>query len=227
MTDPQIPKRPTPNARLASDARLAWILGGSLLIGSVVIAIIVQPVAGLFVGGNLLGTVMASAALLLFALGVRRAGSVTARRPLGTTALTVLAVWALLVEALYEILSAAELPFATFASLGYLDMLIQFTAALIAAIQIARAGVVPGVWKWAPTWALAAAVAPTLLGQIVSLGVMTDPLPVATAVMAVERMGWIAGPVFLGVLAIVLANRTARPQTVPVYQSGETARIQD
>ena len=226
MTDPQIPKRPSSNARLASDARLAWILGGSLLIGSVVIAIVVQPVTGLFVVGNLLGTVMASAALLLFALGVRRAGSVTARRPLGTTALTVLAVWALLVIVLHATLFSAELPVSTLTSFSYLDLLVQFTAALIAAIQIARAGVVPGVWKWAPTWALAAAAAPTVFGQIVSLTV-TNPLPVATTVMAVERMGWIAGPVFLGVLAIVLANRTTRPQTVPVYQSGDPARIQD
>ena len=70
-----------------SDARHAWVIGGALLMGSVVVSAPLSP----YFGGGVIKAALFAAALVVFAFGIRGSGSVTARRPLGTTALVVLA----------------------------------------------------------------------------------------------------------------------------------------
>ena len=81
MTDTEV------SERALSDARLAWVIGGALLIATVVVS---TPLSWYF-GGGVITAVLFAAALLVFAFGIRGSGSVTGRRPLGTAALVVLA----------------------------------------------------------------------------------------------------------------------------------------
>lgn len=144
--------------------------GGALLIASVLFDVVTQSTALLIGGMNLVGTVSFSGALLVFAFGVRGSGSVTARRPLGSAALTLLAVWVLLVPALDRVIFSADSSFQAMQQFGYVDSLVRFVAALVAVSQIGRAGVVPRPWNWAPAWVLAAVVAPWLLVQLAGVG---------------------------------------------------------
>ena len=212
-----------PNAadRAATDARRAWVIGGSLLIASAVLTVVSQPSTFQLPGSGLVASALFSIALLLFAFGLRRSGSVVARRPLGIAALVVLAAWTLIEPFIGRLLvpsdfgtnpSAVMWPSIT---LGYLDVIVRFLAAIIAATQVARAGVVPVPWNWAPTWVVFALALPWVLEQVVPFGSATEPGPIG-AVIALDNLVRFAGPVFLGVLAIILANISGRTRTTPI-----------
>lgn len=128
-----------------ADAPRAWFIGGALLLASVIVGV-AQPVISQIVFGGNIRTILFSAAVLLFAWGIRGSGSVTARRPLGTAALTALAAWVLLGSVLEEAIAAGfsndPAPNALLA-FGYVDSFVRFALALVAVMQIARAGVVP------------------------------------------------------------------------------------
>ena len=198
--------------RSESDASRAWLIGGTLLLATVVIGV-AQPALSLIpLGGNIRPTLF-SAALLVFAFGIRGSGSVTARRPLGTIALTALAGWLFLGSVLQDIsasnFSNDPLPAGLFA-FGYVDSFVKFALALVAVMQIARAGVVPAPWKWVPAGLVGAASVSWLLIEIVSAG-STQGFGLGTvALLSVDALVRIGGTVLLGVLAIVLADRARR-----------------
>jgi len=190
-------------------------MGGSLFLASIVI-VVSQPAIAVVPGGGTLSTVLFSAALLIFAFGIRGAGSITARRPLGTVALTVLAVWSLLDLALAGVVTSSisfdTAPTAVRA-FAYVNVFVQFLLALVAVMQIGRLGVVPSPWNWAPAWALAAVSASWLLTQVVSaLGTTQGAIVFSNALMSLESLTRTGGTVLLAVLAIVLADRMNRPQ---------------
>lgn len=210
MTDTQ------PLVRPATDVRRAWTLGGGLLIAAPLFGLVWWP--GLLPGGivGLIGTALLSAALLVFALGIGGTGSVTARRPLGTGALVALAVWVLASQLVWNVLGGSNI-FPEFSpQLLYVDVLIHFVAALIAVIQIARAGVVPRPWNWAPAWVVGAAAVVWLVSQLllVNVGGGRGPAPDSQAFAlflgSIDASVRVAGPVFLGVVAILLGDRSAR-----------------
>lgn len=218
MTGPQVPTR--------AAARRAWVVAGAMLLASVVINQAVQPGTVLSTAAGLLGTALFSASLLVFAFGIRGSGSVTARKPLGTAALTVLALWTLalltlLLPPLQSVFfSDGDAP--GLLAFGFVDAFVRFTAAFIAVTQIARAGVVPRPWNWAPAWALAAMAALWLTEQIVAVGSVRDTQMIAVGIIVnLDSLVRIGSAIFLGILAIVLANRPARPQTVPVYSTSD------
>lgn len=164
-----------------------------------------------------------SAALLVFAFGIRRAGSVTHRRPLGTTAITVLALWTLLSPLLSELLYTPGPDSPALFAYGYADALIQALASLIAVAQIGRIGVIPHPWRWAPAWVLAATAVPTLLTQTFVFGdAFRDP-GLLSAVVALQGLVHVGGTILLGVLALVLAERMRRPRTVPVFRGQDSS----
>ena len=200
-------------------SRRAWIIGGSLILASVLVGFVLRDAAYLIPGGAYLPNALFSAALLLFAFGIRGAGSVTARRPLGTAALTLLAVWTLGWPLLLNLLLTDEYSPA-FQGVGYVDLVVQLVLAVVAVTQIARAGVVPRPWKWAPAWALAAVVVPQLLEQVLVIG-MTAQDSTSAIMLALTFEGLLrtGAMLFLGVLAIVLGNRPAQPQRVTVIPS--------
>ena len=203
-----------------ADERIAWVTAGSLLIASVLAGVALQPAASILPGG-MLSTLLYSASLLILAFGVRGSGSITARRPLGTGALVVLAAWAFVGPTFGALASEQDLADGNLMGIGYADTLIQFAAALVAVTQIARAGVVPKPWHLAPAWALAAVAAPWLVEQLVSVGATGEVPPATLFLMAIDGLVRMAAPLFLGVLAIVLANRARHPRTVPVYRTSD------
>lgn len=206
--------------RRAADLVRARFLGGALLLATVVLGVTAQPGLSLGFGGDIIGVALFSASMLVFAYGIRGSGSITARRPLGTAALTVLAVWVLLESILTNVLSSSvsnNAPPSALLVLGYADLLFRFAVTLVAVVQIARAGAVPSPWNWAPGWVLAAVCVPWLLTQIVSISLAPQqPLTLILIIGAVDGLFRIGGTMFLGVLAIVLADRSGRTRSVPV-----------
>ena len=210
------------NAHASARARRAWLIGGVLLIAATVLGLVLSPV-----GLGIVGDLVFAAALLVFAFGIRGAGSVTARRPLGTTALTVLAVWTVVGSALMAVLvtggfglqvvtdsGSATAPFLV---ASYVDIGIQFVASLIAVVQIGRAGVVPRPWNWAPAWALAAISIPWIIDRMLWVSQPVDVGAWAYILSSLDGLVRIGAGIFLGTLAIVLANIGSRSRTVPVY----------
>jgi hypothetical protein len=209
VTNPQV-QRPS-----AADERRVWTAGGSLLIASVLISFGLQAAFVPFAGT--LASVASAAALLLFALGFRGAGSVTARRPLGTSALVVLSVWSLVAPMIAALVVERDIDDGL--AFGYGDILVQFVAALVAVTQIARAGVVLTPWNRAPALALAAMTASWAVLQVVAIGGTGEVTPAVLSLMSLDGLVHMAAPLFLGVVAVVLANRARRPRTVPVYRT--------
>ena len=104
-----------------------------------------------------------AAGVLLFAFGLTRQASVVARGPLGVTALVVVA----LVPLSFGIAVSAEPGLAPALASG--ELVIGAAAATIAVVRIARAGVVPYPWRWAPLWALVAYATGAVVPQLILL----------------------------------------------------------
>ncbi|WP_146070017.1 hypothetical protein [Cryobacterium sp. Y29] len=204
MANSQLRDRPV------SPASLALLIGGGLLLASVVITVIAQP--PLFPYAETVGPALYSAALLVFAFGVRGVGSVTARRPVGTIALALLALWLLLGSVLYgvigDVFSNDPAP-PVLMSFAYADSFVQFALALVAVMQIARLGAVPTPWNWVPAGMVAALTVTWLLLQVLGGGSATTygPNLVAWLLMGLDGLARIGGTILLGVIAIVLADR--------------------
>ena len=207
---------------VAMRARRAWLVGGVLVIAATVLGLVLSPV-----GVGIVADVVFAAAVLMFAFGIRGAGSITARRPLGTAALTVLAVWTVVGSALMTVLVTGGFGFevvtdggsatAPFLLASYVDIGIQFVASLIAVVQIGRAGVLPRPWNWAPGWALAAISIPWIIDRMLFVSQPVDAGAWANILGSLEGLVRIGAGIFLGTLAIVLANIGSRSRSVPVY----------
>nr|WP_315267771.1 hypothetical protein [Microbacterium lemovicicum] len=160
-------------------------------------------------------------AVLLIAIGLSREASVVARRPLGLIALVIVALWPLAATSLGVALSQTD-PSGAGAGwqlLTHASLLVPAAAGLIGGVQIARAGVVPAPWRWAPLWVLAAQAAAWALPQILFVALGPDDVPaVAGAFAAIGTLPFLAATVGLGVLALVLAARQ-RPASVDVFRS--------
>ena len=164
-------------------------------------------------------SVIYAAAVLLFAIGTTREASVVSRRPLGVTALAIVAVWPLVETAVMPLFPPIESSLEAVRSFGYVTLVVETGAALVAASQIARAGVVPASWRWAPLWVLAFQAFAWALPQIVL--VSADPAALQGSTGPFTLLGMLAllaGTLGLGILALVLAAQQ-RPETVEVFRS--------
>ena len=194
-------------------ASLAWFIGGGLLLASVVITVIAQPV--LFPYADTVAPALFSAALLVFAIGVGSAGSVTARRPLGTAALAALAGWLMLGSVLYGVMGGSfsnDSASGVLTAFAYMDSFVKFALALVAVVQIGRLGAVPVPWNWVPAWIVAAVSVTWLLLQLMGGGSATiyGPNLVTWILRGLDGLARIGGTVLLGVIAFVLADRVNR-----------------
>lgn len=202
------------------------MIGGVLIALSALLALGISNLQGLLPGlpFDIIEVLFCAGAVVL-AIGIGRAGSVTARRPLGTGAIIALAVWQLLVTpVLWQLFGADEHGIgagdlsATMIISTTIDV-VTLALALIAVVQVGRIGVVPKPWNWAPMWVLIAVAGPQLLLNLVlSTGVVGDQ-NVMLALFGLVALVRLTAIVFLGVLAIVLALRPAPTSTV-VYSSG-------
>lgn len=188
-----------------------WLTGGGLLLGSVVVG--AAAGSGFVPWLGMVSSVLFSAALLVFAFGIRGAGSVTARRPLGTVALAGLAVWLLLGAALTDVLASrmadgsASTPLQVFA---YVDAAVQFALAVIVVVQIYRAGVVPAPWNRVPGVCLAAVTLMWLLHQTLGFSRAFDPQVVTVVLLVLNTVVRVGSTILFGVLAVVFADRARR-----------------
>jgi hypothetical protein len=204
----------------AFNVRHAWFVGGLLLLAALVLGWNFGLPSPLFSVISAFATVLFSAALLVFAFGFRKAESVTARRPLGTAALTILAVWVLLNPVLTDLLLSGstdnDVPSALLVH-GLIDPYLRFALALVAVLQVGRSGVVPAPWNRAPAWALAVLTVPWVLGQIVTAGPSPEwDTTTITYLTAMDALARSLCTVVLSVVAILLADRARRPSDVPI-----------
>lgn len=160
-----------------------------------------------------------AAAVLLFAIGTSARASVVARRPLGVTTMAIVAVWPLVNTVANLVLPQDESTFGAWTTYAYVALVVQTGAAFVAAMQIARAGVVPQPWCWAPLWVLAFQAFAWALPQIVFASVGTDAIQSWTDLyFLLSALASLVGTLGLGILALVLAAQQ-RPDTVEVYRS--------
>jgi hypothetical protein len=202
-----------------NDPRRAWLIGGILLLLHAVISPLLVASSSLRWLSSL-GAISLAAALLVYGWGTP-GGSVTARRPLGTGALTGLAVWILLVAVLEPLLIDRSASFDLVRTVSIVDAVVQLVAVLIAVIEIGRRAVVPRPWNWAPAWGLALFLVCAILSQTLGT-LLLQNTAVDTAITIGQVFGVLqaAVPAFLGVVSIVLASRW-RPST-SITSSRET-----
>ena len=209
----------------ARQRRRTWVLGGALLIACALVQLAAQgPLAPL---GRAVDGLFAAGALVLV-IGLGRAGSVTARRPLGTGAVIALAVVQPAAPYLASLLLTGTVP-PPGAISGYeIFAWAQLTAALMLAIigatQIGRVGVVPRPWNWAPLWALGAVTLAFLIPNAPFWSPLFSSGEDVSGLLALFRAFGLVRPlavVFLGVVAIVLGVRS-EPGSVPVYSSANS-----
>jgi len=201
-----------------ADPRRAWLVSGVLLLVGPFLAPILHTMP---VPVPWLGFVLAAvypAALIVYAYGLP-GGSVTARRPLGTAALTVLAAWILATSIAWPPILGPDPDEGLIAVFVVVDPVVRVAAALIAVVQIGRARVVPPPWNWAPSWALAAIVVTGVGGQAVAMTSPANGLDLTMTLFTVDSLVRAAASVLLGVLSIVLAARRAPAEPVVVYRS--------
>lgn len=200
--------------------RLTWTIGGIGLIGAGVAGMLQTATLGssLTDGLTAIVDVLWAAALLVFGVGSSPHDSVTARRPLGTIALILLALWspAMRVVGLFQ-----DPTNPTSIVPWEVTILVPLALSLVAVVQIARAGVVPRRWRWMPAIALGVQVASVALGQLLMMDPATAMQTVGLA-SALGMIGFLAGTLGLGIVAL-LAVASERPASVPVFSSPSDA----
>ncbi|MGN6427386.1 MAG: hypothetical protein ACTHMF_11260 [Leifsonia sp.] len=185
-------------------AGTTWILGGGLLLASVVVGVSTGPLIALLDAGIVAAPPFVAAALIVFAFGVRGAGSITARRPVGTAAITVLALVLVAEPFLARAMTADG---ATAVGYGSALALTEGALAAIGVTEIVRARVLPLPWLWAPAWALGACAAAWILHQVAGADARMSVPPVALSLVTVQGVLATGVPVFLGAIAIALGAR--------------------
>ncbi|MCO7203752.1 hypothetical protein NH287_09650 [Microbacterium sp. CnD16-F] len=150
----------------------------------------------------------------MFAIGSSSHDSVTARRPLGTIALILLALW----SSAMRVIGLFQDPTNPTPIVPWeVTILIPLALSLVAVVQIARAGVVPRRWRWMPAIALGVQVASVALCQLLMMDPATTMQTVGLA-SALGMIGFLAGTLGLGIVAL-LAVASERPASVPVFSS--------
>jgi hypothetical protein len=189
-------------------SKQVWIVAGALMIGSVLLGPLLQVGSYLGPTGSLLSTLLIVVSMIMFAIGSERSTSVTARRPLGTAALIGLAVWTAVGTPALDALAA--LPgHGSMIGYGHVDLIVSFVLAAIATTQIARAGIVPSPWRLAPLCVLVAAAAVRVVQLLVVVAAGPDASRFAPFLSILDGLGGVVAPVFLGIIAIMLASRDA------------------
>ncbi|MFE6996837.1 hypothetical protein ACFVAE_12815 [Microbacterium sp. NPDC057659] len=202
----------------AVQRRRTWMIGGILLLAPVLLDMI-AGMPGAWPG--VLSGPLFAAALVIFAIGLGRGGSVTARRPLGTGTLIGFAIWNLAWPWVMHLIAdpgivdgvVADDYYATMQMLATSGQVVSLILAIIVVTQIGRVRVVPRPWNWAPLWALVAVV----VGQVLQrLLVAADLTALLMMIGPFYSLIAVLPTAFLGVLAIVLSTRRD-PASVIVY----------
>lgn len=207
------------------------MLGGGLLAASALLGLALRSFLLPGLPFLSLSDALFAAGAVILAIGLGSAGSVTARRPVGTTAIIALAAWLLVASPLQQLLLPMEVSFddpagrgGYFQLVNLVGITVEFVSlvlAIIAVVQIGRTGVVPKPWAWAPLWALGVVVVSrTLLSGMLPMPGLAENQEALFALFGFSGFLVAASVGFLGVLAMILAVRPA-PRSTVVYTSGE------
>ena len=207
-------------ARSGKDSRLAWTIGGSLLLAVGLLPLALQAAAALVPGIGIFGDVLWAAALAVFAFGVRGAGSVVARRPLGMTALLVAGLLPLMSSLAWQFLPQ-EVQGSAWASLITQTQLVLMLAALLTAtVEIGRAQAVPSKLRWLPLIAVIVVAIAFAGAQIIAMQIATLGQQVLSLFIAVTTLVPALALFTVGIAAIVAGVQQpprADDATVQVY----------
>ena len=202
--------------------RFSWLLGGIGLVACSVSGILRGSIPGAPAVNNtltLLGDVLWASAILILSIGLSREGSVVARKPLGVTASAVVAVWPLTTTLVSLGISVQNPGQATpWQFWVYLSMLVSLMFGLIAAVQVARIRVVPAPWNLAPLWALGIQTVVWVVPQLINVAAPATFAEMGTVIPALGTLGFLATTLGLGVVAIVLSNRS-QAESILVFES--------
>lgn len=200
-----------------------WVVGGALLVACALAQLAARgPLVPLARAGDLLF----AAGGVVLVIGIGRSGSITARQPLGTGAVVALAAILLIRPFVFSAVVGATsdqatltrvIPLATGVAAALLAVMLAL--AITAVAQIARAGVVPAPWRWAPLWALCV-VAPIQAIPMLPLPAVPGDGDLVVAILSVASLLQSAAVAFLGIVAIVLGVR-AVPGSVATFAAGE------
>ena len=217
-------RRSSRPAGAARDARLAWTIGGSLLVAYAVLMLVFGSGQVWIPGSALILAAVWAGALLVLAFGIRRSGSVVARRPLGVTALVIAAVHPI-VSMLVLILVPLDASDPTTGIMVTQTLaVVQLAALAVAAVVIGRAGAVPHRLRWVPLIVLAVPAGAQIALQVVAVGipnVLVQPGMVGLF-QGAALLGTL-GILILGILTIVFAPREQAESGEPVQIFPPTA----
>lgn len=190
--------------------RQVWLTGGILLVLWAVISVIDIAIPMTVPGSEWVLRVIFAAATLVFALGWKSIGSVTARRPVGTAALILLGLWPFFTELVYAFVPIEP----DFFVWSNVLELVRLVVAVVAVVAIVSAGVVARPWAWAPAIGLAIYVLGQAGMSLVMLGfqesLVEQSLPDVLLIFAVMHVVGVihaCAVAGIGIVAIVLAYR--------------------
>lgn len=208
----------------ARDARLAWTIGGSLLVAYAALMLVFSSGQAWIPGSALLLATVWAGALLVLAFGIRRSGSVVARRPLGVTALVIAAVHPL-VSMLVLILVPLDPSDPTAGTMMTQTLaVVQLAALAVAAVVIGRSGAVPHRLRWVPLIVLAVSAGAQIALQVVAVGVPNAlAQPGMVGLFQGAALLGTLGILVLGILTIVFAPREQAKSGEPVQIFPPTA----
>lgn len=199
----------------ARSLRRTLIAGGVLLIVSAVVGFagptfVATPLPVVL---SWAGTVAFSAAVLVFAFGVGRGGSIVARRPLAVTAAVLVAGWPILNRVVTDALPVVPDTTTFLPAFGYVTIAVTLGATIVFTVQIARSGVITGTVRWMPLWGLVAVAVPQIVAQatVIALGmdIGASDYDAIVLLFGIGSLLAFAVPVALGVAAVLVANRPA------------------
>ncbi len=164
-------------------------------------------------GGEWSLRVIFAAATFAFALGWKGVGSVTGRRPVGTTALILVGLWPFFTEFADSFLWDDS----NYVLWSVVSELLRLGVAVVAVTQIVRAGLVVKPWAWTPAVGLAVYVLAQAGAVLMAmqLGLLESPYEQSYAdiqayLAVLELVGLIQSCAVAGIgaVAIVLASGT-------------------
>lgn len=200
--------------------KTTWMAGGAGLVACGVLGVLTYSMLGTPSTQviSLVGDAIFATAVLLFAIGLSPGASVVARRPLGVTAMVIVAAWPLVAFVISSLLALNE-PGDGSMIYGYVALIVPAGAGLVAAVQIARAAVLPSPWRWAPAWALAVQAAAWAIPNVIIVAAGPEAIQgLANVLAALGMLAFLVGTFGLGILALILAAQQ-RPDGVEIYRS--------
>lgn len=206
------------------DQRSTWALGGICLILCGLLGTVSTSYSA-SITGKLLAALTAglfAVSMLVFAVGRSAHASIVARKPLGVVSLLLLAAFQMVGVIVDSAATAAGNQMFQAPEIFLYAMIFASTAtALVAGMQIVRAGVVASPWCWAPLVVLLVQAVIWIVTQAGYSQLVYIPVAAADTLSLLGVLAWLLGTIGLGTVALFLSSRAYSP-TVQVFGSASS-----